>query len=400
MAPAQMIETLKDLERFAKELKTETRIAVDIESDGFYVYHEKVCLLQLTTSLGDFIIDPLAVKDLSPLGPMFRSPKIEKIFHAGEYDVVCLKRDFGFQVKNLFDTMIASRTLGEERLGLARLIEKHFKVKLSKKLQRANWGKRPLTPEQCQYARLDTHYLHRLREILDKELSDRGLLQDARDAFERLERIEPPKRTFNPEDFWHIKGARDLTPQQRTVLRALYLYREKKAASLDRAPFRVLSEQLLVRIAESSPQNAKEIKEMKGMTPYLLRNFSKDIVKAVSSGLSAAPIDGPPQRNHKRWDSDTMRRYEALREWRKKLAEERGVNPVVILATDELRQVSETPKSDKPSSQWLDGLSAHKRKVYGEAILEVLNRPLPAHKKHRRRRRRSGNKDTQKVSNK
>lgn len=395
-----MIETLSDLERFASEIKSEGSLAVDIESDGFYVYHEKVCLIQVTTSRGDFIIDPLSVKDLSPLGPALRNPKVVKIFHAGEYDVACLKRDFGFQVKNVFDTMIASRTLGEERLGLARLIEKHFKIKLSKKLQRANWGRRPLTPEQVMYARLDTHFLHALRDILLKELKKKGLLQDAKDAFDRLERSEHSERVFHPEDFWHMKGTRDLSAQKRAVLRGLFLYREKKAASLDRAPFRVLSEQILFRLAEKCPKTPEILKNMKGITPYLFNHFGRDIVKAVVAGLSAAPIEKPPERNHRqRWDPDTMRRYEALREWRKKTAAGRGVNPVVILATEELRNIAQAPLKENAPADWLTSLTEHKRSAYGKEIMEILNRPRPL-KKHRRRRRKSGRDKAQEIANK
>ncbi|MFH2203575.1 MAG: ribonuclease D [Elusimicrobiota bacterium] len=398
LPPARMIATLKELESFAKELKNEKSIAVDIESDGFYVYHEKVCLVQLTTSRGDFIVDPLAVKDMSPLGPMFRNAKIQKLFHAGEYDIVCLKRDFGFTIKNIFDTMVASRILGEDRLGLARLIEKHFQVKISKKLQRANWGKRPLTPEQCKYARLDTHYLHALRDILTAELEARGLLQDAIDAFAHQELAEPQERKFSPDDFWHIHGARELPAQKRAVLRALYLFREKKSAALDRAPFRVLSEQLLVIIAEKCPKTLDALRDMRGMTPYLFNHFGKDLHKNITAGLASPPIEKPPERNHKnRWDSDTMRRYEALRAWRKQLAAERGVNPVVILATDELREVSQAPKKNPSADHWLDGLSEHKQLTYGKALLEVLNRPIPVNK-GRRRRRRSKRQDAKKPA--
>src|SRR3989338_8077638 len=137
----------------------------------------------------------------------------------------------------------------------------------------------------CKYARLDTHYLHALRDILYQELAQKNLLQDAQDAFAHLERTEPQERVFDPEDFWHIKGARELAQQKRAVLKALYLYREKKSAALDRAPFRVLSEQLLVRIAEKSPKTEESLKEMKGMTPYLFNHFGRDVAKSVTEGL-------------------------------------------------------------------------------------------------------------------
>ena len=76
---------------------------------GLHAYREQVCLIQISDGQNDYLIDPLAIKDLAPLGPIFADPAIEKVFHACEYDILCLKRDFGFQFANIFDTMIASR---------------------------------------------------------------------------------------------------------------------------------------------------------------------------------------------------------------------------------------------------------------------------------------------------
>ena len=170
LPPLPVVATSSELNELLEKIEIEKEIAVDIESNGFYVYHEKVCLLQLSTRKEDFIIDPISVEDLSPLKRIFADPATEKVFHAGDYDIGCLKRDYGFTVSNVFDTMIASRLLGTPKLGLAYAIEKYFGIHISKKLQRAHWGKRPLSTEQLQYARLDTHYLLRLRDILHQEL--------------------------------------------------------------------------------------------------------------------------------------------------------------------------------------------------------------------------------------
>src|SRR5436190_1801565 len=102
------------------------RVAIDLESDSFYSYHHKICLIQISDERHDYIVDPLAVRDISPLGPVLRDPKIEKVFHAAEYDIQCLKRDYGFEINGLFDTMAASRILGSKELGLASLIGKYF----------------------------------------------------------------------------------------------------------------------------------------------------------------------------------------------------------------------------------------------------------------------------------
>jgi len=388
-SPAKMVEEIEELEWLADKLKGVDRVAIDIESDSFYVYHEKVCLVQLTAFGEDFVIDPLSVKDMSPLGAMFRNPKIEKIFHAGEYDIVCLKRDYGFKITNIFDTMVAARTLGLSRLGLAPLIEEHFGVKLSKKLQRANWGKRPLTPEHIEYARNDTHFLHELGDRLADELDEKGLLRDAKDEFKRLEKIEPPKKDFDPDHFWHLHGARELTGQGRAVLKRVYVYREKTAARLDRAPFRVMPEDLLVRVAQAAPADIDGLKKVKGMSPYLFRKYGREIFKEVEKGRSAPPIETPPKRPRRdAWDGDTMRRYEAMRQWRKEVAEKRGVNPVVILPTEDVRLLSQAPAVNPDDAKgWLDCISEYKRESYGKEILEILKAPRPTTKKRRRSRR-------------
>jgi ribonuclease D len=82
------------------------------------VYQEQVCLIQFSTGDTDYLVDPLALTDLTPLSPIFADPKIEKIFHAAEYDIICLKRDFGYKFANIFDTMVASRVLGKQAVGL------------------------------------------------------------------------------------------------------------------------------------------------------------------------------------------------------------------------------------------------------------------------------------------
>ena len=108
------------------------------------------------------------------MAPIFSNPKIEKIFHAAEYDLICLRRDFGFQFANLFDTMHAARVLGYPAVGLDNLLNEKFKFEMDKRHQKADWAARPLTPAQIHYARLDTHYLFDLRDVLEKELTRKG----------------------------------------------------------------------------------------------------------------------------------------------------------------------------------------------------------------------------------
>ena len=126
-----------------EKLKKSREVAVDTESDSLFVYFEKVCLIQISADGQSYVIDPLETGDLSPLNDIFSDPGVLKIFHAAEYDLMCLKRDFGFEFANLFDTMIAARMLGRKEIGLGSLLESEFDIHLDKHYQKANWGIRP-----------------------------------------------------------------------------------------------------------------------------------------------------------------------------------------------------------------------------------------------------------------
>ena len=139
-----MIAQPESLWRLANKLSAESLLAVDTESNSLYAYREQVCLIQFSTNEQDYLIDPLVLDDLSPLAQLFANPGIEKIFHAAEYDLICLKRDFGFTVNNIFDTMMAARVLGRNAVGLATILEVEFNVHVDKRCQRADWGQRPL----------------------------------------------------------------------------------------------------------------------------------------------------------------------------------------------------------------------------------------------------------------
>jgi ribonuclease D len=363
------------LEALIHRLRHEPRIGVDTESDGFYVYKEKVCLVQISVPGADVILDPLAI-DLSPLSVLFEDPHIEKIFHASEYDILCLKRDYGFQIENIFDTMVAARYLGYTQVGLAGLIERHYHVKLDKKLQRADWGRRPLTQEHLDYARKDTHYLLRLREILSGELDKEGYLQDAQEEFNRLSALQPQTKGFDHEGFWSITGARALDGTSARVLKELWLFREKKSEAMNRAPFRVIPEQLLLKLAAAAPTGRAQLRQY--LTPYLLHRFGDELLDVVQKGLAAAPIEPPATKPGERWDRKTMARYEALRKWRREESHKRKVDADIILPTETLKTLAkEHPVTEDALAKLL---SPAQRRRWSEPLLSLLQKH-PTHAK-------------------
>jgi ribonuclease D len=172
--PPVFITHSAQLDTLLRQLRHHDSVAVDTESDSLYAYREKVCLIQLSIPGADFLIDPLASIDLRPLAPLMAEEKIQKVFHASEYDVMCLRRDFGFAFHNLFDTMWAARILGWKRVGLGDILQEQFNITLDKKWQRHNWGKRPIEPAALAYAQFDTHYLLSLRDVQPGNCSSRS----------------------------------------------------------------------------------------------------------------------------------------------------------------------------------------------------------------------------------
>ena len=142
-----VVATPTELAGLMQHLLASPRLAVDTESNSFYAYHERMCVLQISTADTDYVIDPFPIGDISPLAEVFANPGIEKIFHAAQEDIRLLKRTLGCPVENIFDTMVAARIVGWKEVGLAACLKNHFNVILNKKLQRSDWGRRPLTGE-------------------------------------------------------------------------------------------------------------------------------------------------------------------------------------------------------------------------------------------------------------
>lgn len=369
--PEPTVVTAREhLEEIVEDLKAAPRLALDIESNGFYAYRERVCLLQISSPTQDYVVDPIAIADFSSLGPLLSNPSIEKIFHAGEYDVLCLKRDYDFSFENLFDTMIANRILGVKELGLAAAIEKHFGLKLSKKLQRADWGRRPLTPAQIRYAQLDTHFLMRLADIQKELLREKGRAEDAAEAFAELAAIEPVRKVFDPEGYWRLAGREQLSGPQMGCLKEIYIFREEQAQARDKAHFRIMPDELMLRLARVMPQSLDELGKVKGMTPYLLHKFGHGVLKAVQRGRECAPLAEPPRAPRQRKDAREIKLFEELRQWRKGQAAAEGVEPVVIMSSDALKEIARLAVG---GGDPLSVLSTLKRGRYGEALLKVLS---------------------------
>jgi ribonuclease D len=368
--PPVWVDTPEALETLAADLERQFRIAVDTESNSLHAYRERVCLVQFSTEETDYLVDPFAFGDLAPLAPIFENQNIEKIFHAVEYDVICLYRDYGIVCNNIFDTMMAARTLGYPAVGLGSLLAEKFGMEVNKRHQKADWGQRPLTRDMIEYARLDTHYLIPLRDLLAIELIEKKLTAYAAEDFARLGRVvfNAPR---NHRPAWErVSGAQDLLPAQLAVLDELCNWREKTAEKLNRPPFKVISDDKLLVLTQAAPATRMELAGA-GLTDLQVERFGSGLLQAIRRGQQAEPIL-PNQDHHARPPEAVLRRLDRLKTWRKQVAAGMGVDSDIILPRGRMLAIAEHGPRTAEELEVLMSDLPWRYRHFGDEILKAL----------------------------
>ena len=335
------LDTPQDSSRFLRSIAGVDLLAIDTEGASFHRFVDRIYLLQLSTRDRSAIIDPLPIGTPHDLGVLLESPKVQVVFHDADYDLRLLHQDYGWQVRNIFDTRVAAQLLGIRAFGLAALLEKYFGVKLDKKHQRADWSMRPLTRDMLDYAAQDTLHLLALRDRLADELKRAGRWDWAREEFALLEATR-----WDADDagnaFLRMKGARDLNRRELAILRELVSWRDDVARKADRATFRVLGNEPLLEMVRGKPSTREALAAIKGMPRSLLERSANDLLDAVRRGLALPDAELPRFPKALRWerDPDFDARASALRTVRDAAAARLDMDPGVLCSRDRLEAVA------------------------------------------------------------
>jgi ribonuclease D len=296
----EFVQTEAGLDAVANSIAGAPLLAVDTEAAGYHRYLDTICLVQLSTRTDTFLVDTLAVAQLTPLARVLADPATEIVLHDADYDLRLLRRDHGIAIARLFDTKVAAQFLGEPAIGLAGLAEKHLGVRLDKRHQRADWAQRPLAQEMLDYAAEDTRHLPRLRDLLREELSVVGRLGWAEEEFERIIATQAAVLSDDSEPYLRIKNTRDLKPRQMAALRELHGWREDVARERDVAPFRVVSNETLVALARRLPDQLGALSEVTGFSAALAQRRGVEVMAALQRARdlpdSELPVRPPTTR--------------------------------------------------------------------------------------------------------
>jgi ribonuclease D len=373
-AAHRYVKTPAELASLVKRLGRETELAVDTEAASFHRFIDRIYLIQVSTRHDNAIIDPLTVGDAAAFGALLADPDIEVVFHDADYDLRILDRDYGVRARRLFDTRIAAHLLGEPAVGLAALLEKFLGVHLDKKYQRADWSRRPLPREMLEYAALDTHHLLPLRDRLAAELTAKGRLPWAEEEFRRLESVRWTPTPGNGDAALRVKGARALTRRGLAVLQHLWHWRDSVAAELDRASFRVMSNEALLALADQAPRSVEGLQSIRGISGRLLENRATAILAAIESGLAVPERDLPrfPRGERRASDPAFDQRVDRLKVARNAAAARLGLDPGVLCPKGTLEALARAHPTSTDGLDQVPEMRKWQVEVLGDFFLRAL----------------------------
>jgi len=362
---------VSELERLAGRAREEGRLGIDTEFMPEGRYRPLLCLVQICVGEEVVVLDPLqdGLGDPAPLAAVLADPAIEVILHAGRQDVAILRRAWDTTFVNVFDTQIAAGFAGfSAQAGYTGLLHDVLKIRLEKSASFTRWDARPLTPEQLRYAREDVEHLLPLAGELRRRLNERERLEWAREEFLGITEATDER---DPDEAWRrLPRVSGLDPRARALARELAAWRERTAAAEDRPLGSVLRDPTLVELAKRAPKSPKELGQIRGAGPDVIRRRARDILAAVERGRDAPPVplDEGDRYATDAVDGPTIALAEALVRAR---ANEAGLAYELIAARADLAPVVVAARRSRPEPD-VRTLRGWRRELVGAELLELL----------------------------
>ena len=337
LTPFTFVNTQELLSQTVKDWAKDTELGIDLEMENnLHHYGCYTSLIQISSRTKNWIIDPLSIKDLSPVMKMFEDPKVLKIFHDVTFDFRVLQEEYGCKPKNVFDSEKAAVFLGKESVGLGSLLEVYFGAKKESKFQMADWTKRPIKDAMLSYAIGDTTHLLRLKDELESELKKLDRMEWITQTFKKLEEADYPLKQMS---FYEFRGFKALTPHQQALLKELFILREKLAKKVDRPIHFVINNRLLKELLEHHPRTVDGWAKLRGVHP-IVRRKAQDFITAIEKAKKTKDLKIPKLDARPKKFNEAQKKFVViLSEVREKLGKKHSVPPHIILSKDEIKSI-------------------------------------------------------------
>ena len=358
-----------DVVAIADRAREQGRLGLDTEFMPEGRYRPLLCLVQVVVGTEVWVLDPLEGFEAAPLAAVLADPAVEIVVHAGRQDVAILRREWRTDVTSVFDTQVAAGFAGfSAQAGYNGLLHDVLKIRLSKTASFTRWDARPLTDEQLRYARGDVEHLLPLADDIRGRLEATGRLEWAR---EECRAVALASDERDPEEVWRrLPRATGLDPRERAVARELGAWRERTAERENRPVGAVLRDPTVIELAKRTPAGRKELAQIRGISPDVVRRRGDDILAAIRRGRGAEPIrlDEADRLSTEPQDGPVIALAEALVRSR---AQEAGLAYELIAARADLAPIVVTARrgQEEPDVRTLRGW---RRELVGAELLELL----------------------------
>ena len=380
----ELITTDKQLIHAANSLKNGTGpVALDAERASGFKYSGRAYLVQLRREgSGTFLIDPTFFANLSLIHDALTD--VDWILHAASQDLVCLREAGLFPTAQLFDTELAGRILGCDRVGLGPLLLAELGYSLAKEHSAADWSTRPLPTKWLNYAALDVEFLIELWMILSEQLIDADKYDWAIQEFNHVKDTTAP---IVREDPWRrtsgLHGARK--PRQLAIVRSLWHTRDQIARDQDIAPGRILPDSIFVQIANETVESDSRVEDLPALNGRLTRRNKKLWVGAVYDALALSEDElpatrvrsttPPPPRTWQEKNPTAFAQLEQVRSGIAAIGESLNMPVENLITPETVRRILWTPPVDELElQQMLDSYNA--RPWQQEIITPLLRQAL------------------------
>ena len=284
------IDTKEKFNQFINTAKKQEVIAVDTEFLWRETYYPILGLIQVAFSRDEcYLIDAIAIKDISVFGVILTNKNIVKILHDAQQDLQILSRACNYITPvNIFDTRRAAGFAGlDHTISLAKLIEELFSVTLPKSETITDWTKRPLTENQILYAIDDVIYMCDMRNILLEKIKQNGFESWMLDEMRVYENSDLFRKIMPDERYLKLKGIKRLSLDQLKLAKHLATWREIEAEKRNIPKTFIIKDNVLIKIVHTNPQNVQELQKSQHVPPGIIRKFGADIIEIIKKAESS-----------------------------------------------------------------------------------------------------------------